>query len=331
MLFKKKPNLYFEFLETRIRYMAMDPQNQTIIAKAEIPFETKIMQDGKISNPTLIQNRLLALVAEMKWKNAKVSVLLPDDTVVIREEMIPGQLTESEVKDYLTLHMGQSIRSPFKETSFHHEIVWQNETEQKVVLMLYPTATIREFEAILTGAALSPQVADISSLCLYRMIENNKAIKQGEENHMLVFQWSPAQTATMVFNQNFPTFTRNTRNPGVLNDWELTAEGKWLWKEDHQMLAGSMKETLDALERFLEFYRYSVLDGKNGITEIILTGDFSYLEELKENMENRFYLPIHLIQPVEGLESKYFPLYGLSLKKKHVNKRKVVKGELPSV
>lgn len=331
MLFKKKPNLYFEFLETRIRYIAMDPQNQTIIAKAEIQFETKIMQDGKITNPTLIQNRLQALVAEMKWKNAKVSLLLPDDSVVIREEIIPGQLTESEVKDYLNLHMGQSIRSPFKETSFHHEIVWQNETEQKVVLMLYPTATIREFEAILTGGSLSPKVADISSLCLYRMIENSNALELDEDKHTLVFQWSPAQTATMVFNQDFPTFTRNTHNPGVLNDWELTTEGEWLWKEDYQMLQDSMKETLDVLERFLEFYRYSVLDGKGGITEIVLTGDYSYLEELKKSMENRFYLPIHQIQQVDGLESKYLPLYGLSMKKKHSNKRKVVKGESPSV
>ncbi|WP_373786397.1 hypothetical protein, partial [Jeotgalibaca porci] len=68
--------------------------------------------------------------------------------------------------------MGQSIRSPFKETSFNHEIVWQNETEQKVILMLYLTATIREFETILMGANLDPLFADVSSLCLYRMIES---------------------------------------------------------------------------------------------------------------------------------------------------------------
>ena len=64
MLFKKKLNLYFEFLDTRIRNIAMDPQNQSVIAKAEIPFETKIIYEGKIINASLIQNRLQALVAE---------------------------------------------------------------------------------------------------------------------------------------------------------------------------------------------------------------------------------------------------------------------------
>ncbi|QIK52140.1 hypothetical protein G7058_08895 [Jeotgalibaca porci] len=327
MLFKKKPNLYFEFLETRIRYVVTDPQSQAVIDKAEIQFETKIINEGKITNPSLIQNRLHALVTEKKWKNAKASLLLPDDSVVIREEIIPGQLTEAEVKDYLNLHMGQSIRSPFKETSFHHEIVWQSETEKKVILMLYPTATTREFEAILTGANLDPQFADISSLCLYRMIESNNDIKLADDNHTLVFQWTPTHTTNMVFNQNLPKFARNSRNPNVFEDWELTAEGEWLWKKDQQSLLGEIKETLDVLERFLEFYRYSVLDGKNGITEIVLAGDFSYMEELKENMENRFYLPIHHIKQVEEVESKYLPLYGLSMKQKGTNKtkRKVVK------
>ena len=72
----------------------------------------------------------------------------------------------------------------------------------------------------------------------------------------------------------------------------------------------------------MEFYRYSVLDGKNGITEIVLAGDFSYMEELKENMENRFYLPIHHIKQAGEVESKYLPLYGLSMKQKGTNNKK---------
>ena len=101
-----------------------------------------------------------------------------------------------------------------------------------MILMLYPTATIREFETILTGANLDPLFADVSSLCLYRMIESNKAIELGENNHTLVFQWSPTHTTMMVFNQNLPKFVRNSRNPSFFDDWELTAEGDWLLKEE---------------------------------------------------------------------------------------------------
>ena len=77
----------------------------------------------------------------------------------------------------------------------------------------------------------------------------------------------------------------------------------------------------------MEFYRYSVLDGKDGITEIVLAGDFSYMEEFKENMENRFYFLFHHIKQAGEVESKYLPLYGLSLKQKRMNKtkQKVVK------
>ncbi|MGP6139282.1 type IV pilus biogenesis protein PilM [Jeotgalibaca sp. A127] len=329
MLFQKKVFLYFEFLESRIRYLALDAQSKKIIEKNELQFETEIIHEGRIINPSLIQNRLQALITEKKWKNAKTSILLPDALITIREEVIPGQLTGSEVKEYLTLHIGQSIRSPFKNTSFHHEVTSQIENEQTVLLLLYPTDTIKDFENILTEASLKPDVADISSLCLYRMMQQNGVIQLGEEEHTLVLQWSPTHTSMMVFNKHLPQFARHSRNPAVSELWSLSPEGKWAWKGDQDTLQMSIKENLDTIERFLEFYRYSVLDGTTGITQIVLAGNFPHFEELKKNMENRFFLPILTISRPEEIASKYLPLYGLSLKNKPGKKMK--RGDVTSV
>lgn len=329
MLFQKKPVLYFEFLESRIRYLASDAQTKKIIEKSELQFDTEIINEGKIINPSLIQNRIHALVTEKKWKNAKASILLPDALLAIREEIIPGQLQGAEVKDYLTLHMGQSIRSPFKSTSFHYEVTKQSENEQTVLLMLYPTESINSFEDMLVGASLKPDVADITSLCLYRMIQQNGIIQLGEDQHTLVLQWSPTHTSMMVFNQHLPKFSRHSRNPSLSESWHFSPEGEWKWKGDQETLRLDIKETLDILERFLEFYRYSVLNGNTGITQIVLAGDFVYFDELKKNMEDRFFLPILTVSQSEELESKFLPLYGLSLKNKPGKKMK--KEEEPSV
>ena len=123
MLFQKKPLLYFEFLERRIRYLVMDAQSRTVLEKNEILFDTEILHEGRIINPSLLENRLNALVTEKKWKNAQAAILLPDDFVIVREEKIPAQLAPSEIKAYIALHMGQLIRSPFKETRFHFELL----------------------------------------------------------------------------------------------------------------------------------------------------------------------------------------------------------------
>lgn len=321
MLFSKKPALYFEFLDSRIRYLVMDSQTQDILEKAEILFETEIIKDGKIVNADFIKKRLKVLIAEKKWKKAKVSILLPDDSVVIREEIIPGQLNEAEVKDYLTLHIGQSIRSPFNATSFHAEIIWKNDQDQKVCIMMYPATVIEAFQDILTEVDLIPQVADISALCLYRLLEED-VIKQGDEGHrILVLQWSPLKSTMMVFNQNLPTFSRSSRNPGLASEWERNEQGEWLWLEESEKLQQEIQNTLEVLERFLEFYRYSVLNGKGGVTEIILAGDFSYLGEMKAKMEQRFYLPIRTIDAPRAIESKYLPLWGLTRKPKAAKRR----------
>ena len=71
MLFQKKPLLYFEFLERRIRYLVMDAQSRTILEKNEILFDTEILHEGRIINQSLLENRLNALVTEKNGKMPK--------------------------------------------------------------------------------------------------------------------------------------------------------------------------------------------------------------------------------------------------------------------
>ena len=81
---------------------------------------------------------------------------------------------------------------------------------------------------------------------------------------------------------------------------------------------------LDVLERLLEFYRYSVMNGQGGVTDIVLAGDFPYLQKVKEKLSQRVFLPIHLLQPSEEISSKFLPLYGLATKEKQAGVPKKV-------
>ncbi|WP_106449792.1 type IV pilus biogenesis protein PilM [Trichococcus alkaliphilus] len=317
MLFQKKPLLYFEFLERRIRYLVMDAQSRTVLEKSEILFDTEILHEGRIINPSLLENRLNALVSEKKWKNAPVSILLQDDFVIVREEKIPAQLAPSEIKAYVALHMGQLIRSPFKETRFHFELLEVGDTEQTILLMLYPQEVIFQYESLLRKVSLNPVVADISSLCLNRIIRQQNDLHQIPDKHVMVLQWSPVDHAIMVFHQNLPKFSRHSRLARLVDLWDVTKEGEWIWKDDQDSFEEAITDTLDVLERLLEFYRYSVMNGQGGVTDIFLTGDFPDLEKVREQLSQRFFLPIHILQASEEISSKFLPLYGLASKEKH--------------
>lgn len=314
MLFKAKPHLFMQFLDRSIKYLVMDSQRKTLIEKDELVFDTAIVQEGRLTNVPLLQARLDALIKEKKWKNAKVSIVLPDDFVTIREEEIPAQLASNEIKDYLNLHINQSIRLPFDHPKVDYEVISRNETTQTLFLAAYPVDQVRHYLDLLEGVSLKPEVADISSLCVYRILNQQTQIKLKEEDHVMVLQWNPVDTSITVFNKGIPQFNRHTRSQRLMESWDLTKEGKWEWKRTDEELKDNLEDQLNGLERFMDFYRYSVMDGKDSVSAIVLSGYFPDLERLKRLLDERFTVKISLVDLPSHFVQADSVLYGLSLK-----------------
>ncbi|UJF14833.1 pilus assembly protein PilM [Jeotgalibaca sp. MA1X17-3] len=314
MFFSKKPLLYIELLERQIRYIAVDSQSKSILETEEILFDTEIIHEGKLINPSLVENRLKALVTEKKWKNAKTSILLPDDFILIREEQVPSQLNEAEIKEYIDLHMNQLIRSPFKQTSFHFEVLEKQEAEQTILLILYPKEVIHQYKLLLETVGLNPIVADISSLSIYRAIREQEKVVVDDSRHILVLQMNRSSNLITVFNKGIPKFVRQSKPDYLTDSWELTEEGTWEWKGSEEAFEDSTNVMLDSLERFLEFYRYSVMNKEGSVTDIFLIGNFTNLKEIQDRLSKRFYIPINILSVHEPIKSAFLPLYGLSIK-----------------
>lgn len=322
MRLRKKPHIYIEFGEKMIRYLAVDPSSQQIIEKDVLIFDAQIVTEGKITNPSLVESRLKILMNERKWRGAKTSVVLPEDFVIVREEQVPGQLTEAEVKDYLALHMNQLIRSPFKQTSFHFEVLSQEDTTQNILLLLYSGELIQQYQELLEKVDLTPEVADLSSLCLYRILLQQSNTTLDPTQHRLVLRWNTTHKIITVFHQHSPKFIRYSKASRLTELWDVDNEGRYVWTGEKETVDNATDLRLDSLERFMDFYRYSVMNGEAGITEVYLTGDFPYLDSVQAKFNERFAIPIHRFSPVESLEEPYLTLYGLTMKEKKAPTRK---------
>jgi hypothetical protein len=79
-------------------------------------------------------------------------------------------------------------------------------------------------------------------------------------------------------------------------------------------LEAMLEEQLKGLERFLDFYQYSILDGKGHICEIILTGYYPNLNALKEQLTTRFALDVNMLNTPKDIEPHFSALYGLTLR-----------------
>lgn len=314
MLFKSKMRLHLQFLEQSVRYLVTDASGKNVIEKGELIFESFIIQEGKLVGSSLLKTRLDALIKEKKWKQAKVSILLPDDFVTIREETIPAQLDHNEIKDYLNLHVNQSIRLPFDHPKIDFEVIEKNESTQTLFLAAYPGEQVSQYLNLLEEVHLKPEVADLSSLCIYRILFAQSCTAVEPSSHVMVLQWNPIDTSITLFNKGIPQFNRHTRSQRLMESWNLSKDGRWIWKRSDDELNESLEDQLNGLERFLEFYRYSVMDGKGSISEIVLSGYFPELERLKVLLDERFSVPVKMLQLPAGFQQAESVLYGLSQK-----------------
>lgn len=312
MFFNSKPLLYLQLLDRSIRYLAVHATNGSIVDKGEIIFDTLALDDGEIANHALLETRLDALVKEKKWKNAKTHILLANKFVVLREETIPAQLVRSEIKDYLNLHIGQSIRIPYDDPVFDFQVTERDEVEQKVFILAYPSKKIEEYKKMLQKVSLKPTVADINSLGLYRIAEKNGLID--ESTHTLILEWNPHETTFMVYHQDRPTFFRQSQSTESIDSWERGAEDEWIWKYAPEELTVFINDQLNGIERFLDFYSYSVLQGEGSVREIILAGYYPDLEEIKQELLKRFSVNVTILTLPTGMDQAFDGLYGLSLK-----------------
>ncbi len=84
----------------------------------------------------------------------------------------------------------------------------------------------------------------------------------------------------------------------------------------------AQNEQLNGLERFLDFYSYSVLQGEGRVTEVILTGYYPDLEVIKQKLLDRFSIKVSILDLPLGIDQSFDVLYGLSLKEDKQKEKK---------
>ena len=119
-----------------------------------------------------------------------------------------------------------------------------------------------------------------------------------------------------------PQFNRHTRSQRLADMWTLTDSGEYEWKGSEEGLEDIMDEQINMLERFLEFYQYTVMDGERSISHIVLSGYYPDLGHVKEALEDRLTLPIHTLSLPDEIGPTDAALLGLTLKKKVKDEKK---------
>lgn len=257
-----------------IRYVEIKQGNPVIFSKCEekmLPLG--LITDGKIKNNDTLSLILDECVADWGIKGRSVRFIVPDSHVVIRKMQIPLDIEEDEIRGYLYVEMGSTIHLPFEEAVFDYVLLSKGDKRQEILLFASSEELVQSYTELLTDAHLKPIVADISSLCCYRLYDRNES---NQTKTTLLIQFDLFSENLAIFKNGKPEFMRHL----LKEDWDTkeSSEEKWLTQID---------EVIKEIEHVLNFYRFSLNKENEEITRFIITGDHPLLMSFFEIIKSR--------------------------------------------
>lgn len=318
---------------------------------AEYPLPEGLLKDGRVLDEMGLFEIVKDFVKELDLKNLDIRFYVPNALVIMRPVSFPANLKLSEVKGYFQQQIGKQIHLPFDQPLMDIYVPDENEvipghidsnldtsinevastieepTEplRPAILFAAQEAEVSKYIDIFEDAKLRPIAIDVEALGVYRYFHFINQINV--EKSYLFVELSLLSINLSIFRNNQLEFMRYQQLDIAHKDWysETAPSGEVSWyarknREDIVQLA--IEDQIIELERIMNFYRYSQHKGEKQVTDIVIHGDYPMLGVFAEEIQNRYGLPVTVLQGYlskennmdKKLGSAFVPVLGLALK-----------------
>ncbi|WML40717.1 pilus assembly protein PilM [Neobacillus sp. OS1-2] len=279
-----------------LRFVELKQTQPLVIQRmGEYYLPSGLIKEGKILDVETLSTILEQCVSEWKISKRMIRFLVPDPFVVIRKVSIPKEIKEDEINGYLYMEIGTSIHLPFEDPVFDFFLQENNDKEtNEILLFAAPEDVVREYMDLFERVKLKPIAADLSSLALNRYYYQLDPAKSND-NHLLV-QIDLQTVNVCIFENHLPVFMRQLNMDSKREKWiHSTSKDSFLsfqYSGDRQDILTSLESIYNEIDKVMNFYRYSLNQGKKQVQTMILDGDHPWLDEIFEQMGNRFDVPM---------------------------------------
>ncbi|REJ10732.1 type IV pilus biogenesis protein PilM [Halobacillus trueperi] len=283
--FKSSGRVNFVIKNHCIRYVFSKSENAwEIDDTGEIVLPPHVMEDGKIKDSRELTRIVENFIENKGWSNKALYFTVPDHSVVVRPYEVPAHLKNEEIKGYLYMQLGETLHLPFDDPAFDFSVMSESEEKKKLLLFAFPEEQIRMLDQVFGDAKLKTKAADISALSIYRLYEYLDLTSDGE--HLLLIDWNLDGCVLTVFSEHVPAFINHTRSPLSMTLWKRE-NGRYTWHGDEGEPAEFTYDQVNEVERIMDFYRFSVMNGKASVSKVLLTGDWPENNLVKGLLEEK--------------------------------------------
>jgi type IV pilus assembly protein PilM len=274
-----------------------------------------IIHEGKITDSSTLSMILEECIHDWQISRRKVRFLVPDPLVMIRKIKIPDEIHPDELVSYLYLEMGTSIHLPFEDPVFDSVLLPEKEGKKEAILFAAPELQVKEYSSLLTNLKLKPIAADISPLALYRLYFQTDNASANER--LMMIQFDIDRVFICIFEQQYPIFMHQFPFPFHQDDWELRETRSGLvqlnFTGDVSYLAEQLEDFYKEVQKLMDFYQYSLYQGNEQLTKILMNGDHPLLSVILDEMKERFTITIQSINTSQFGVNNFPPSHLLAL------------------
>ncbi|WP_165389339.1 type IV pilus biogenesis protein PilM [Fictibacillus sp. BK138] len=313
---KKRINLIIQ--DHVIRYIDMkQPEQLDVKSSGERYLPEGLIQDGVITDRETLLNILEECVEDWGIKGREVQFLIPDSKLVIRKHQVPNNLNNEEIKGYLYMELGSTIHLPFEDPVFEYVLLETNEENKEILLFAASEQMVSEYSSLLSQAKLKPVVADVSCLSLYRLIFMNRLVSV--EDHALCLQFEIPAIQLSIFHHHKPYFFNHLKLETDFKSWNFNQYNSGVqhirWEGDPGYVHGLIEDKLVEIDRIINYYKFTINHGRQGITKVILSGELPELHYIQERMQQKLDIPVLILNLSDTqLPQQFDVVLGLGLK-----------------
>jgi type IV pilus assembly protein PilM len=307
-----------------IRFLELKQTNPpTALKWGERLLPPGLINEGKIIDHESLENIIEECLDEWKLRKRTVRFTVPDPLVIIRKVAIPIDIAEDEIKNYLYLEIGSSIHLPFEDPVFDVYPLQVSDQKKEILLFASPEKYVMEFADLLSGLKLNPIAADITPLALYRLYHALEL--NNEDERLFNVQFNLTSVTMSVFENQIPQFMRHFPMDFESKKWEVKLDSTgfydYKYTGEFNQLKFQFAEMYKEMNKLMDFYRYSLQNGKQEVTKILLSGDHPLLDMISIEMMESFDVPVQTLsaEGISNVKNKTVPqthllALGLALK-----------------
>ncbi|MGD6832052.1 type IV pilus biogenesis protein PilM [Sutcliffiella halmapala] len=307
------------FRDHVIRMVELKSLNPLTVKRTRERFlPPNIVRDGKIVDENIFRLIFEECVEEWGLKRKHVRFVVPDQFVVTRKLSIPSNVMDDEIIGHLYLELGSTIHLPFEDPVFDVHVLQRSE-KTDLVLFASPEEMVTQVSSIFEENKMKPTVADVSSLCLYRLYYEFG--QRNEHDHLLIIHFDISCITLSIFMKHVPVFVRTIAIPTDIKTWEVSETNTRMeWAGDIIQFNVFLEDFIKEVERIMNFFRYSLNQGTDEVKRVLLYGDHPNFPLVLAKLRERITVPVDTYeqdvytQDQEVVDPKYYFPLGLALK-----------------